>query len=351
MEIKIADTLKALRRDKGNTQEDLAIHLGISVQAVSKWERGEGMPDIILLPPIAHFYDTTVDFLLGCDSIRKEEEIEEFKKQAQVLINQGERKERLELCRVYQKKYPNDETVMFELMHDLFAVDRIGNSEEIISIANRLLNSNVMEYHYGAVQMLSFTYSGLGDYEKAVKYARKIPDNKDILRSVLKGEELVDHCKWYFWSVCDAMYCTENRLTQCAESGYTAKERHKIRKAIYDIFNTVFSDGDFGFWHERLARICRDMAKSSAEIGEKERAFSELFEMCEHLERYQNFISIDHTSVLVKGLHYEASQIGRSSSESLASAFLRDLNENKRFKGLEGDPRLEKIKEKLQAWE
>ena len=40
MELKISENLRNLRKQRGNTQEDLANHLGISVQAVSKWERG-----------------------------------------------------------------------------------------------------------------------------------------------------------------------------------------------------------------------------------------------------------------------------------------------------------------------
>ena len=106
MEIKFSKRLKELRRERKNTQEALAEHLGISIQAVSKWERGDGMPDITLLPRIASYYDTTVDFLLGCDSIRKQEDIAVFKEKAQVLINKGKRKERLELCRAYQKNIP-----------------------------------------------------------------------------------------------------------------------------------------------------------------------------------------------------------------------------------------------------
>ena len=349
MEIKFAEAIKYLRKERGNTQEDLAAHLKISVQAVSKWERGDGMPDIALLPHIASFYDTTVDFLLGCDSIRKQEDIAIFKENAQVLINKGKRKERLELCRAYQKKYPNDETVMYELMHDLFSVNWKENSDEIISIANKLLNSNNTEFHFGAVQLLAFTHSKLGNYDIAVKFARSIPTNRDILRNVLKGDELVEHCKLYFWNICDKMYITQNCLTQCIEADYTAEDRHKIKKAIYDVFGVVFSDGDFGFWEERLSRICRDMAKSSAEIGEKDRALYELEEMCKHLAKFKSFTSIEHTSPLVKGLHYDISQSGKSSEESLANEFLRDLNNCKGFKCLENDARFIAIKETLKA--
>ncbi len=347
MEIRFAEIMKDLRKGRGNTQEELATHLGISVQAVSKWERGDAMPDVTLLPYIASFYDTTIDALLGCDAVRKEEDMAVFKKKAQVLINKGKRKERLELCRAYQKKYPNDETVLDGLMHDLFAVDRIGNSEEILSIANRLLSSK--EYHYDAVQMLALTNSVIGNYDAAVEYAKSIPLRMDLLRTVLKGDELVEHCKWFFWAVCDDLYATECCLTRCAEAGYTAEDRHRIRKAIYDVFHVIFSDGDFGFWEDRLARICRDMAISSAEAGEIDRAIAELEEMCEHLEKLKEFVSIDHTSPLVKGLHYEASQVTRSGEESLAAAYVRHLNENPRFQCLKDDARLASIQARLEA--
>jgi len=46
MDITICENLRQYRKNKGNTQEELADHLGISIQAISKWERTEGFGDV-----------------------------------------------------------------------------------------------------------------------------------------------------------------------------------------------------------------------------------------------------------------------------------------------------------------
>lgn len=56
--------LQKLRKTKGVKQEQLAEHLGVSTQAVSKWENGS-YPDGALLPGIAQFFDVSIDYLYG----------------------------------------------------------------------------------------------------------------------------------------------------------------------------------------------------------------------------------------------------------------------------------------------
>ena len=61
----IGKNIAELRKNSGMTQEQLAEMLGVSSQAVSKWENEVTMPDIMLLPVIAGCFDITVDELFG----------------------------------------------------------------------------------------------------------------------------------------------------------------------------------------------------------------------------------------------------------------------------------------------
>ena len=63
--LKINEQIAFLRKQKGLTQEELANALGVTNQAVSKWESAQCCPDIQLLPTIAEMFDVSVDELLG----------------------------------------------------------------------------------------------------------------------------------------------------------------------------------------------------------------------------------------------------------------------------------------------
>ena len=68
--------LAALRKAKGMTQQEVADQLNVSNKTISKWERDEGCPEIMMLPLIAELYSVTVDEILRGERINREEKIE-----------------------------------------------------------------------------------------------------------------------------------------------------------------------------------------------------------------------------------------------------------------------------------
>jgi len=88
------------------TQEQLASVFGVSAQSVSKWECGDGYPDITLLPSIANYFGITVDELLGTDKQSAEDEIALFTIRYNKL--HGKPEDQLEFALETFRKYPNE---------------------------------------------------------------------------------------------------------------------------------------------------------------------------------------------------------------------------------------------------
>lgn len=82
MNIEIANRLVNLRKEKGFSQEQLAEKIGVSRQAVSKWERSEASPDTDNLIMLARLYEVSLDELLRTeDEIPQPEETEQPEEQ------------------------------------------------------------------------------------------------------------------------------------------------------------------------------------------------------------------------------------------------------------------------------
>lgn len=78
----LGNQIRELRKIKGMTQEQLAEKLNLSPQAVSKWELGGGCPDINLIPVLANLFNVSIDTLFGFDIAKREERVEEIRREA-----------------------------------------------------------------------------------------------------------------------------------------------------------------------------------------------------------------------------------------------------------------------------
>ncbi|WP_028044317.1 helix-turn-helix domain-containing protein [Candidatus Stoquefichus massiliensis] len=77
-ELHFADNILKLRHQRKITQEELADFIGVTKASVSKWETQQSMPDILLLPVLASFFDVTVDELLGYQPQLSKEQIQKL---------------------------------------------------------------------------------------------------------------------------------------------------------------------------------------------------------------------------------------------------------------------------------
>ena len=66
----LAKKIRELRNEKGISQSSLANHLGLTQQAIAKWEKGIAEPDSVTLNKLASFFNVSVDFLLGRTNVR-----------------------------------------------------------------------------------------------------------------------------------------------------------------------------------------------------------------------------------------------------------------------------------------
>ena len=88
MQIKLGEKIRKLRQRDGRKQEDLAVALGVTNQAVSRWEANGGYPDIEMLPAIANYFHITMDELFGYESDRQTK-LQSYLEQADQISKHG----------------------------------------------------------------------------------------------------------------------------------------------------------------------------------------------------------------------------------------------------------------------
>ncbi len=91
MKLKISKNLRELRQEKGWTQEQVAEKLGVSYQAVSRWETDATYPDIEILPVLADLFDVSLEKLMGVTKTEREEASEKYYQKLNATLDHEER--------------------------------------------------------------------------------------------------------------------------------------------------------------------------------------------------------------------------------------------------------------------
>ncbi len=135
MQIMLGEKIKELRKRDGRKQDDMAAALGVTGQAISRWESDKGYPDMEMIPAIANYFHVTIDELFGYDNDRNVR-LSECLKKADAMVKPGF-KETKESVRKWESflrealaEFPNEWKLQFRLAMALQAKSHLVDKSQ-----------------------------------------------------------------------------------------------------------------------------------------------------------------------------------------------------------------------------
>ena len=196
MSLSMGQIIKDLRKNNGFTQEELAERLGVTYQAVSKWENDTGMPDISQVVPLASIFGVSTDVLFGIADTTENEEAWKIVQHAGSIEKYGEIETYLNAYDILLdglKKYPNNLIIMINCMNLGISLSLPENgwnyakerakeiASETIRQANFVIaNSKNITDILSARQVLVFLYCSQQKFDLASNEARNFPPRADL---------------------------------------------------------------------------------------------------------------------------------------------------------------------------
>lgn len=184
----IGQNIKKYRKEKGYTQRELADLIGVSVQAVSKWETDTGAPDISQVVPLASALDISTDALFDYEHYTKPEDFEELRKdyhRQEVFRDQRDSAKNYKMLNAYFSAHPQNSeaaSLCLKCLVDMIVAGKTQDrgKSELIAECEKYANcifkyetdiDTVFMNHF----VLARGYAALGENEKAKEMLGKIP--------------------------------------------------------------------------------------------------------------------------------------------------------------------------------
>lgn len=226
MEIKMGEKIKALRKQKNISQEVLAQVLGVSFQAVSKWETGTCMPDVTMIPSIAGFFEVSTDELFDFNLLEQEEKVMDIVGKAADLRNEKPA-EAEKILRQGLKQFPGNEILLNNLLYTMRAPER---SEEVVTLCKSILEvTRLDDVKYDVLRILAETYHDMG-YQTLVKPTLdQIPEiyftKVELDAELLEGEDALRA------AVLQAGMWKSDLINMLSRAAQLYRERGELEKA------------------------------------------------------------------------------------------------------------------------
>lgn len=199
MNLLLGENIRQLRRERELTQEEVAAHLGISFQSISKWERGDGYPDITMLPSLANYFGVSIDELIGMNKIGRSEKLEDINSLWAENNKKGLHNDNVLLMKESLKTFPNNSLLLVQLSTSLEKLDGTAEQKEKNLRESIAVQEQILRYgddpavRSATLYNICFAYWKIGERDKALAQARKLPSlyktRENALIYFLQGEE------------------------------------------------------------------------------------------------------------------------------------------------------------------
>ena len=341
MQLDLGQKIRELRRRDGRTQEALAEAIGVTSQAVSRWEANGGYPDMEMIPSIANYFGVSIDELFGYNNERSKKIDELAAKIDQMNFqNNGEDiniDECISLARNALIEFPGNEKIMMCLASVLYNAGYVRHGEyhlsdddgydvldvethrtypewkEAISLYEKLLKTMENgEPRHRVIRELTQLYLNTGEHTRALEVIETAPDiygAREILRAkAVDGKKRAEAYGVALLKIVRA--CSELMVSGVIanEKNISVVEKVQSLRGAIEIFDTICTDGNYGLHHSYIARVYTLLSLYLWLDGKKDEAFMALDSALVHFNLYDESHTKDkgaYTAPLIKLVQHE----------------------------------------------
>ncbi len=324
MKITFGRNLKELRLKKNLTQEMLADFLGVSFQAVSKWEREDSFPDITMLPAIASFFGVSLDSLLGLDLIERENKIKKYCDEYRRLWSEHKICEVRDLMKKATTEFPGN----FELLskyfnalikasfEDEYRLSIKAEAERVYdSIQNcctddsiRIWTKKIMCRYLRDLSMIDSSGVDISDAEKILAQMPIMQNTRDYEAMFMYPYDEIKRTAACASGTSEILYLLGEIINRRYSSPLEYNE--KIIEAYVNLIETIIPDGDYGKCYHLVIYDSGYIGVKKYLNGNTAGALEYFEKMCRLAVEYDNMPEISvHTSESLKGLEFDKAKM------------------------------------------
>ncbi len=345
--IKIGEKIRLLRKKNDVTQDRLAEYLGVTPQAVSRWESGVCYPDMNALPAIADYFSVTMDELLCYNGAQRQARVEEYIEAAERLLDRDRVTDALELLRGALADIPSDCNLRLETagVLSLYA-ERLAESgkgeraeaavraalDEAVTLCRHILADSTDDHLRDETKktLCDIYAHQLGDVSEAQKIAAQLHSlscSEEIIKAtVLTGDVAFEQAQKNLILFADNIWWHLYNLAcvpDIAGDRYSPQEQIAILEKGISLFTVIFDEEPL-FYADRLANSYRQLAMLHLGLGENTAALDSFERMADWAVAYdERPDEAVYSSVIINRVPYARAEDTEARGLSKCARLLR----------------------------